>query len=177
MNTKITFEFSTDQSMFVRINLGNLYTIYIHITIPFKVGNVQYITYLFSYSFKSLNTDLHWKDDFLYYSLHCFNCLWFATYIDNRNSLLSCEVVYRSRTLENTFLLAFSRCLFWVHFFIMGIRKHADDIKILNLFGSSEDVRNLRQDLQQFQQYCILSALDLNISKCFIMVLILRPVK
>ncbi|CAF4761859.1 unnamed protein product [Pieris macdunnoughi] len=103
---------------------------------------------------------------------------WFSSYVENR-----CQTVvlngYSSRTryipsgvpqgsllgplLFNIFVNDITHC-----FQSSKILLYADDMKIMKQINSVADALSLQEDLDRFQNYCVLNGLDLNVSKCYI---------
>ncbi|KAL0881825.1 hypothetical protein ABMA27_001603 [Loxostege sticticalis] len=112
---------------------------------------------------------------------------WFSSYVQNR-----CQTVVLSGyssspmcipsgvpqgsllgpLLFNIFINDISSC-----FIYSKILLYADDMKILHSVKNADDAHHLQDDLNRFQNYCILNKLDLNVSKCYVCSFTRKPTK
>lgn len=103
---------------------------------------------------------------------------WFTSYVENR-----CQTVvlngYSSRAISipsgvpqgsllgpllfNIFINDVTSC-----FKHSKIILYADDMKVMKQVSTSEDALLLQEDLNNFQNYCLINKLDLNVSKCYV---------
>lgn len=102
---------------------------------------------------------------------------WFVSYIENRSQAVVLNG-YRSKwsivpsgvpqgsllgpLLFNIFINDVTQCIKYSQLLL-----YADDMKIFKKITSFEDCQLLQNDLDSFEQYCLINKLDLNVKKCF----------
>lgn len=111
---------------------------------------------------------------------------WFSSYVHNRcqtvvlNGFTSASMYIPSGVPQGSLLGPLLFIIFVADisscFRSSKILLYADDMKILSPIRSNEDASRLQEDLNKFQNYCIINKLDLNVSKCYVCSFTRKPI-